>query len=140
MTAKEYLRRYRDLNQHIDSKLDEIAHLREIATKLSPTATFNQGGDISDKVGKTAAKIVDLQNEIDSEITEICRIRSEIEQTIAAVDDADCRLLLSLRYINGYSWRRIAAKMAYSEDNVKGYLHQKALRKVTEILQKGELH
>jgi len=136
MTAKEYLRRYRETNQRIDSKLDEIAHLRELATKLSPTAEFSRNGDISDKVGKTAAKIVDLQQEINAEIDDIRRIRAEIEETIATVDDADCRLLLSLRYINGYSWRRIAAKMAYSEDNVKGYLHQKALRKVENIIAK----
>jgi len=136
MTAKEYLRRYRETNQRIDSKLDEIAHLRELATKLSPTAEISRNGDISDKVGKTAAKIVDLQQEINAEIDDIRRIRAEIEETIATVDDADCRLLLSLRYINGYSWRRIAAKMAYSEDNVKGYLHQKALRKVENIIAK----
>ena len=136
MTAKEYLRRYRDLNAHIDSKLDEISHLRDVATRLSPTAMFNNNGDITDKVGRTAAKIVDLQAEIAEEVNEIVKIRAEIEQTIAAVSDADCRLLLSLRYINGYSWRRIAAKMSYTEDHVTGYLHYKALKLVTKILQK----
>lgn len=135
MTAKEYLRRYRETNQRIDSKLDEIAHLRELATKLSPTAEFSRNGDISDKVGKTAAKIVDLQQEINAEIDDIRRIRAEIEETIATVDDADCRLLLSLRYINGYSWRRIAAIMAYSEEHVTIYLHRKALGKVQKIME-----
>lgn len=123
------------MNGHIDSKLDEIAHLRDIATRLSPTAMFTNNGDITDKVGRTAAKIVDLQREIDAEIDEIRKIRAEIEETIAAVDDADCRLLLSLRYINGYSWRRIAANMAYTENHVTGYLHYKALKKVAEIMQ-----
>ena len=134
MTAKDYLLRYRDINARIDSKLEEISRLRETATRLSPTAMFNNNGDISDRVGRTAAKIVDIEREIDGEINDLVVIRKEIEETIAAVDDADCRLLLSLRYLNGYSWRRIASKMLYSVDNVTGYLHRKALKKITEII------
>lgn len=130
MTAKEYLKRYRTLNAYIDCKLEEVAQLRELSTRISPTAMFDRNGNVSDKVGRTAAKIVDLEREIDREVDELVHVRSEIEEVISSVDDADCRLLLAMRYINGYSWRRIAAKMNYSVDNVIGYIHRKALHEV----------
>lgn len=134
MTAKEYLKRYRTLNAYIDCKLEEVAQLRELSTRLSPTAMFDRNGNVSDKVGRTAAKIVDLEREIDKQVDELVNTRKEIEQTISQIEDVDIRTVLEYRYINGFSWRRIAYTMHYSEDHVTCYLHRKALRAVDEII------
>lgn len=134
MTAKEYLKRYRTLNAYIDCKLEEVAQLRELSTRISPTAMFDRNGNVSDKVGRTAAKIVDLEAEIDREVDELVEMRKEIEETISMIEDIDIRTVLEYRYINGFSWRRIAYTMHYSEDHVTCYLHRKALRAVDEII------
>jgi DNA-directed RNA polymerase specialized sigma24 family protein len=134
MTAKEYLKRYRTLNAYIDCKLEEVAQLRELSTRISPTAMFDRNGNVSDKVGHTAAKIVDLEREIDREVDELVEMRKEIEETISMIEDIDIRTVLEYRYINGFSWRRIAYTMHYSEDHVTCYLHRKALRAVDEII------
>ena len=134
MTAKEYLKRYRTLNAYIDCKLEEVAQLRELSTRISPTAMFDRNGNVSDKVGRTAAKIVDLEREIDREVDELVEMRKEIEETISKIEDIDIRTVLEYRYINGFSWRRIAYTMHYSEDHVTCYLHRKALRAVDEII------
>ena len=130
MNAKEYLNRYRHINSYIDCKLEQIAQLRELATRISPTAMFDKNGNVSDKVGRTVAKIVDLEHEIDVEIDKLIGIREEITGTISQIENIDIRTVLEYRYINGWSWRRIAAKMHYSEDHVACYLHRKALHEI----------
>ena len=134
MTAKEYLNRARRMNAVIDTKLDEIARLRMWATRLSPTALFDKNGGVSDRVGRTAAKIVDLERKIDAEIDEVAELRDEIMQTIGKVEDVNARMLLEMRYINGWSWRKIANKMNYSEKHLTGYLHRKALIEIEKLI------
>lgn len=134
MTAKEYLSRYRALNSRIECKSDEIRHLRELATRLSPTAMFDKNGNVSDKVGSAASRIVDLERKIEGEASELVAIRDEITGTISAVEDERLRELLTMRYINGYGWQKIAFKMHYSVDHVACYMHRKALRDVSKIL------
>ena len=134
MTAKEYLNRYRHINNYIDCKLEQIAQLRELATQISPTAMFDRNGNVSDKVGRTVAKIVDMEREIDRQIDELIVFHNEIIQTISSVPDIEIRTMLEYRYINGWSWRRIAAKMHYTEKHVTGYLHRKALQEIKKLI------
>lgn len=134
MTAKEYLNRYRYINASIDCKLEEIAGLRDKATRLSPTAMFDRNGNVSDKVGRSVAKIVDLETEIDREVDELVAAREEIMETIAKVGDERLKSLLTMRYINGYKWEKIALNMHYSHANVTQYLHPQALRIVGKII------
>jgi len=140
MNAKEYLNRYRHINSYIDCKLEEIARLRAIATRLSPTAMFDKNGNVSDKVGRTASKIVDLEREIDRQIDELIVFHNEIIQTISSVPDIEIRTMLEYRYINGWSWQKIATKMNYTRDHLTGYLHRKALRTVDEIINKNDVN
>ncbi len=140
MTAKEYLNRYRHINNYIDCKLEEVAKLRELSTRISPTAMFDRNGNISDKVGRTAAKIVDLEHKIDTEIDKLIRIREEITGTISQIGNIDIRTMLEYRYINGWSWQKIAAKMNYTRDHLTGYLHRKALRAVDEFINKNDVN
>ena len=134
MTAKEYLNRYCRINAEIDCKLEEIARYRSMATRLSPTARFDKNGNVTDKVGRAVAKIVDLEREIDAEIDELERVRTEITDTIAAVGDERYKTLLTMRYINGHKWEKIALDMHYSYANVVQFLHPSALHLVDKII------
>lgn len=140
MTAKEYLNRYRHINNYIDCKLDQVAQLRELATRLSPTAMFDKNGNVSDKVGRTVAKIVDMERKIDRDIDDLSALRDEISKTINQISDTDIRTVLEYRYINGWSWQKIATKMNYTRDHLTGYLHRKALRTVDEIINKNDVN
>lgn len=134
MTAKEYLRQYRKLAADIDSKYEEIRQLRERATRLSPSAMFDRDGGVSDKVGRTAARIADLERDIRERVNGLVKLQGEITGVIDSIGDPNIRAMLTYRYINGWSWRKIAARMHYSEDHVTCYLHRKALRQVSEKL------
>lgn len=130
MTAKEFLRRYKDISDSINCRLDEIAKLRELATRLSPTTMFDRSGNVSDKVGRSAARIVDLENEINSQIDDLIVTREEIVHTISQIDDERLKTLLMMRYINGDKWEKIA--VALNVDVRWVYiLHGRALQKIS---------
>jgi hypothetical protein len=46
---------------------------------------------------------------------------------IEQIEDARCRALLTLRYINGYKWVTIADVMKYTENWIKVDLKQQAI-------------
>ena len=129
MTAKEYLSRYRRLNAYIDCKVEEVAQLRDLATRLTPTKMFDHNGNTTDKVGRTVAKIVDLENEINSQIDELIIIREEIVKTIEQVQDERLRAILMKRYINGDKWEQIAVDMSIDLRFIYR-LHGRALQKI----------
>jgi DNA-directed RNA polymerase specialized sigma24 family protein len=41
--------------------------------------------------------------------------------------------VLEHRYVDGWEWRRIATALGYSEDNIKGYIHGKALNYYSKL-------
>ena len=135
MTAKEFLRRYKDISDSINCRLDEIAKLRELATRLSPTAMFDRSGNVSDKVGRSAAKIVDLETEIDREVDELVETRRDMMQMISRLDNADMQLILEMRYIAMLSWSQIAEKMHWSTEKIFK-LHGKSLKIIEKLLTK----
>lgn len=55
-----------------------------------------------------------MENEISCQIYDLLELKKEIEGTISKVDDPVLRQLLTLRYINGYAFERVAEKMFYT--------------------------
>lgn len=134
MNAKEYLKQYRELMYYVDCKYDQIRALRERATRLSPTSMFDNNGNITDKVGTAAAKIADLEAEIQEQTTALVAKQKEIQDTISQLPDVTMQIVLQYRYINGWSWRKIASKMNFSEKHVTGWLHRKALQEIEKLI------
>lgn len=137
MTAKEYLNRYRSINYTIDAKLEQVARLRALATRVTPSyGGRKSNGSTSDRVGHILAGIERLEQEVNREIDRLISAAAEIRATISLLPDEHMRELLEMRYINGWSWRKIAAKMNYSEKHLIGYLHKRALEEIDLILAK----
>lgn len=134
MTAKEYLGQYRSLKTDIDSKTEQLEELRTLAESVSHSTGPPGSGGTSDKVGKTVAKIIDLENEISCQIDELLKLKKEIESTIAKVEDPVLRQLLTLVYINGKDLGRVAVKMNYSYRQIKRK-HKDAINNVKDVLE-----
>ena len=116
MTVKEYLGQAYRLDQRINSKLEQVASLNELATKCTSTLTGmprNPSHSVS-SMADAVAKIVDLQTEIDGDIHRLIDIKRQIVAAIKAVDNKECQTLLELRFLCGHSWEEVAAKMGYS--------------------------
>ena len=127
MTAKEFLSRYRWLNEKIDSEIEQAQRMRELASAVSSSCGGGSGGT-SDKVGNAVAKLVDLESEINADIDKLVDLRREIETAIASVEDEKLQTLLRLRYISCLTWEQIAEKTGYCRRNVL-LLHGKAIQK-----------
>ena len=124
----KYLKRYITLDREIDRKLEEVARLRSKLTRVTQvlTAEPRGGGSIYGKTEGILAKIVDLENEIDTDIDQLVAIRDEIKAVIESVEDDRERLLLQYRYLDGKTFEWIAAEMNYSWRQIHR-LHSQAL-------------
>ena len=134
MTAKEYLEQYRRLDCDIKIKQYQLIRLRELADLVSPLGNGSGFGEPSDKVGKTAAKVVDAENEIREMVNELITLKRNIEKIIEYVSDPKLRQVLTLRYINGHTFEKIAEKMGYSSMQIYR-LHRKAMENVINVIE-----
>ena len=131
MTVKEYLGQAYRLDQRINSKLEQVASLNELATKCTSTLTGmprnpNRGtSTMADAVGK----IVDLQAEINRDIDRLVDLKREMVRLIKAVDNTEYQTLLELRYLCFKTWEQIAVDMGYTTRNIH-LLHKKALEMI----------
>ena len=116
MTALDFLSQAYRLDLRIDSKLEQLNFLNELAEKCTATIGAmprNPNQNIS-AMADTVARIVDLQKEIDGDIQQLIEIRRQIVAAIKAVDNHECQTLLELRFLCGYTWEEIAIKMGFS--------------------------
>ena len=120
MTVKEYLGQAYRLDQRINSKLEQVASLNELATKCTSTLTGmprnpNRGTTtMADAVGK----IVDLQAEINRDIDRLVDLKREMVSLIKAVDNTEYQTLLELRYLCFKTWEQISVDMGYSIQHI----------------------
>ena len=126
MMVKEYLSRAYRIDQRINSKLELVASLRDLARKATamlsdmPRNPSNNIHSMEDII----VKIVDLENEINQDIDELVDLKREIENPVY-------QTLLELRYLGFKSWEQIAVEMGYSLQHVFR-MHKRALNKVTQ--------
>jgi hypothetical protein len=120
MTAKEYLSQAYRLDQRINSKLEQVASLNELATKCTHTITGmpRNPGHGTSTIAEVVTKIVDLQADINRDIDSLVDLKREIVGVIKAVDNTECQTLLELRYLCFKSWEQIAVDMGYNVRHV----------------------
>ena len=112
MTAKEYLSQYSTLFVLIDCKREQIKELEAVATSVSPSASgFGSSGEVSDKVGKTVGKIVDLEMLVLSEIENLVKLNEEIRKQTTALSNLEYQYILEEHYFNGKPFEYIAEKL-----------------------------
>lgn len=121
MTAKEYLRQIKDINELIDAKLMEIYKLRTLASSISVSTKEDciQTSGSKDRMGDTVAKIVDLERRVDSEIDRLVNKRDEITSKIDKMGDSTEKTVLYLRYVSMLKWDSIADQIAYTPRHVQ---------------------
>ena len=134
MDVKEFLMQYKLIDDSINAKLDEIKELRSLAAKLSPSLSgeSHSVGTFSDRVGRTAAKISDLETEVNERIDRLLETKAAITAMINSLDDILLQNLLERRYILGFSWEKIAEDMNYTPRHITR-LHNKAIARLEQL-------
>ena len=136
--AKKYLSQAFGLNQRIESKIDQIAVLNDLATKATvtysdmPKSPNRDGSRMEDAI----IKIIDLESEINKDMMKLVELKKDIIRRVKAVESAELQTILELRYLSYMRWEEIAIELGYGIDNVY-HLHRKALDeiKIPETLQ-----
>ncbi len=131
MNAKHYLRQGYRLNERIKDKQERLEKYKELAVSVSAIDYSKdrvQGGmNSSSPYENKVIKIVDLEAEIERDIKNLCKLQIEISNAIDAVEDVNCSLILSKRYLLMKTWEQIAEDMNYSVVQIHR-LHKKALQ------------
>lgn len=133
MTAKEYLSQYKDLNDSINVKLEQVGELRRKAqTVSSGSSDGTRSSTPRDRIGEITARIVDLEREINEDIDRSIDLQREIRAAIATVPEVRLRTLLEYKYINLLTLDETAVRMNYSYPQICR-LHGRALQSVKMI-------
>ena len=130
MTAqdvKEYLMQYTHAKRRENALSDHIAELRAMCEQLRT----EDGHRIA--LDAAVAELVDTENKVQAEVTQLCRIEAEIDCTISRMPEPYHTLLLE-RYINGKTWEQIAVALNYSYRQTTR-MHGAALIAVKHVLE-----
>ena len=135
MTAKEYLRQYRQIEREILRLIDERQRWVDLATRITPTYSdvpvSGQSGD--GKIPAAVERIAEQEEKIDARFRELMTLFDEIEGKIAGIEDSRQREILRRRYLGGQKWEEIAREMHYGYQWVCK-LHGRALLKIKEAI------
>ena len=128
MTAKEYLLQAKFLDMRINSKIQQVEALNDLATSASSVLTGmpRNPNKATSKMADAVAKIVDLQAEINHDIDELVDLKRSISFTIKSVPNPELQTLLEKRYLCFQSWEIIAVDMGFSMHHLYK-LHNQAL-------------
>jgi len=131
MTVREYLSQAYYLDQRINSKIEQVESLNDLARKAGCAISGmprNPDRAVS-SMANAVEKIVDLQAEINADIDRMVSLKSEIMGAIRQVDDPEFQTLLEKRYLNFHTWGQIAADMGYNVRHLYR-IHDRALLEV----------
>lgn len=114
--SKEFLSKAYLIDKRINSKIEQILRLRELAMKansvlsdMPPNATRN-----FKKMEDTIVKISDLENEISEDINYLADLKQKIMKAIKKVGNSEYQAILEMRYLCFDSWEKIAVDLRYS--------------------------
>ena len=137
MTAKEFLSQAWRIDMRINSKLEQVRSLRELATKATSTISDMPRAATPNvhRMEDVIVKIMDFESDINADIERLVDTKRKIAEALARMTVTEYRTLLELRYICCKTWEEIAAEMYYSVRNVH-IVHGAALREMTAVLEK----
>lgn len=129
MTAKEYLKSIKYLDNAINAKQAELDRLRHDAESIRGIAYDKdkvQTSNSSDSM-KIVDKIIELSNEINQEIDRLVDLKAEAHTKIEKVCNRKFISLLTDIYISGYTLEQVAERMNKSYETIRGW-HGEALQ------------
>ncbi len=134
MNIRELLKSHSIINNLIDMKLEQIAELRSLAAKVtvSPFTESHSQGTYTDRVGRTTARIIDLENEINDEIDRLVEVKLRIRELVSALPNGIHRTIIERHYILNESWEKISEKIGYSRRHITR-LHDKAIETLESL-------
>lgn len=135
LKAKEFLMQAYHIDIRINSKIDQISSLHDLATKATSTLSDMPGSATRNvhRMEDVILKIIELEEEIHGDMSNLIDLKQCIMQTIKKLKVVDFQTVLEFRYLCMKQWEQIAVNMGYSLQHIFR-LHDKALKDVWVIL------
>ena len=116
MTKKEYLNQAYWLDRRIDSKLEQLSALKDMATR---TTSVMSGEVVShtrnvSSMQDVIVKIITMENEVNADIDRLVDLKAEIAGVICQVRNESYKLILEKRYLCFQTWAQIGADLHYT--------------------------
>ncbi len=127
MTVQEWLERVCDIDKEKEILQSELQSFFDKLTGYSQSYADITASD------SLLTAYSDYAKNIKRRIDELNRIKAEVLGAISAVEKDTLRQLLTLRYVEGKTWERIAEEMYYSVRGIQ-CTHKRALSEVEKIL------
>lgn len=132
MTAKEYLKQLKTLDNMINAKLLERERIRALATKVTSNLSERVQGSGSGGIENTVIKITELEIQINADIDKLVDLKAEATQIIDSLEDNKHKAVLSMYYVSNLTFEQVAENTDISSRWVRK-IHGKALKKFEEI-------
>lgn len=134
MDTKQYLSQISRLDRMIKNKMTELSQYRDLACGLS--AVTNEERVLSspdfDKMTGKVAKILEMEQKIDSLIDEYVDKKNLIVSQIDSMENETYYQILFSRYIEKKTFEKIADEMSYSWRQIIR-LHGRALQEFDKV-------
>ncbi len=136
MTKKELSQLYW-LNREIEEEKRKLEELIAAASGWTQKITGLPHVGGADKTGDMAILIAEQRDLIGFKVRQSVIEYNRLNRYIASVEDAQMRMILSLRYVNGLSWQQVAFHIGESDESYPRRKHNKFLRK-SELAENAE--
>ena len=140
MKAINYLKQIKIMDAKINADIEELASLKALATKTTSVLGGDrvQSSGSQQKMADCVAKIVDMKEQINTEIDRFIDYKREARELLSECE-SECITLISKRYFQFKTWEEIAVEMNFTYQWVSGGLHQKALAQAQRVLDEREV-
>ena len=135
MDVKQYLSQAYYLDRRINSKIEQVANLRELASKATSSihAERVSGTTQRSPMENAVLKLIDLEHEINDDIDRLVDLKRQLNALISEIDNHAYKMVLELRYLSGNTWEEVAGIMGYDLRWIYR-LHGKALQEAAAKL------
>ena len=134
MTAKEYLRQLKYLDNRINAKLLEREQIRTIAEKTTVSLSEKvQTSSSGTKMDDVVVRLVELEELINKDIDKLVELREEAGNKINRISNDKYKIVLSMYYLSNKTFEDVAELTNMSFRWVHK-LHGRALKEFEKIL------
>lgn len=126
---KEQLQKLKTIDIRIDNLIEQKRKWMDRACNITSSMSgMPSGGGDADRMGSILVNIENIVDKIDVETRAYIRQKNKVIKAVKAMPDPQLQALLTMRYIDGCTWERIAVELHYDIDGKNVFkLHGKAL-------------
>lgn len=137
--AKEFFQQLWDIEKQIGVKVEQLERLKSLATKV--TAVMSEAGSRPSGASRTTedtmAKIIDLQNELNAEISRLLDLKCDAYAIIRLIPNEKQRRSLEYRYLNCNTVEKVGEKLGCST-KWAGKIINAALKEAEKIMRNAD--